>query len=312
MRSDWLAALAFAFLFGALATPHAQQPASPPSTGRGAAQQPGPPPAPPTARVAAQADLTGYWVAQVTEDWRWRMMTPPKGDFMGVPLNAAGRKAGEAWDLARDKASGDLCKSFGAGGLMRHPMRIQITWADDNTLKLDTDAGRQTRLFHFDRSRRADPQRSLQGHSAAQWTRPVPPAARGGGAGAVPTGRATGPGAAPAAAPEGRAGRAAAPPAPPPGGLKVVTTNLLPGYLRKNGVPYSENAVVTEYYDRVAIFGNDYLQLVTVVTDPTYLDRPFVVSNHFKRELDGSKWNPTPCAVDPPAGTLRREPFVGQ
>ena len=306
MRSDWLAALALACLLGATGTPRAQQPAQTPAP----AQTP-PPAAPPTGRSAAQADLTGYWVAQVTEDWRWRMMTPPKGDFMGVPLNAAGRKVGGAWDLARDKASGDLCKAFGAAGLMRHPMRIQITWSDDNTLKLDTDAGRQTRLFHFDRARRADAQRSLQGHSAAQWTRPVPPA-RGGGPGAVPTGRATGPGAAPAAAPEGRAGRAAAPPAPPPGGLKVVTTNLLAGYLRKNGVPYSENAVVTEYYDRVSMFGSDYLQLVTVVTDPTYLDRPFVVSNHFKREPDGSKWNPTPCAVDPPAGTLRREPFVGQ
>jgi hypothetical protein len=290
MRSAWLAAIAVAF--GALATPYAQQPASPPS---------------PTARSTAQADLTGYWVAQITEDWRWRMMTPPKGDYMGVPLNAAGRKAGDSWDLARDREAGNLCRAFGAGGLMRHPMRIRVEWADDNTLRLETDAGQQTRLFHFGRAAAAG-SRSLQGHSVAQWTRPLPPAARGAGGGPVPTGRASGPNVAPAAP---QRGRAAAPP-PPPGGLKVVTTNLLPGYLRKNGVPYSENAIVTEYYDRVSMFGQDYLQLVTVVEDPIYLERPFIVSNHFKREADGSKWTPTPCTIDPPAGTLRREPFVQQ
>jgi hypothetical protein len=92
--------------------------------------------------------------------------------------------------------------------------------------------------------------------------------------------------------------------------LKVVTTNLRPGYLRKNGVPYSQDAVVTEYLDRLSAFGSDYLQVVTVVVDPKYLTGPFVVSNQFKREPDGSKWRPTPCSTDPPVGTLQRSPFV--
>lgn len=270
------------------------------------AQQPPTPAGPRTARQSAQADLTGYWVAQITEDWRWRMMTPPKGDYMGVPLNEAGRKAGDGWDLARDAGQGQLCRAFGAGGLMRHPLRIRITWPDDNTLQLETDLGRQTRRFHFDRSRPAGA-RSLQGHSLAQWTRPGPPPAPPRQGGAVPEGRAFGPGVTP---PRGRG--AAGPPPPPPGGLKVVTTNLLAGYLRKNGVPYSENATVTEYYDRVTLFGTDYLQLVTVVEDPTYLFTSFVVSNQFKREPDAAKWNPQPCTIDPPAGALRREPFVGE
>jgi hypothetical protein len=301
MTSHRLAAVAGALAVAALGTAAiAQQPA---------------PTAPPvrTARQSAQADLTGYWVAQVTEDWRWRMMTPPKGDYMGLPLNAAARTVGDAWDPARDAASGALCKAFGAGGLMRHPLRVHITWADDNTLKLETDLGAQTRMFHFDRTRPADAAPSLQGHSVAQWTRPVPPA-RGGpapGAGAVPEGRAFGPGAAPAGRAAG-AGRASGPPPPPPGGLKVVTTNLAPGYLRKNGVPYSGNASVTEYYDRVSLFGSDYLQLVTIVEDPTYLTASFIVSNHFKREADGAKWTAAPCTIDPPAGTLRNEPFVAQ
>ena len=92
--------------------------------------------------------------------------------------------------------------------------------------------------------------------------------------------------------------------------MHVDTSNLRAGYLRKNGVPYGENAVVTEYYDRISMFGTDYLQVVTIVADPQYLTAPYVVSNHFKREPDASKWNPTPCATDAPFGEFQPSPFV--
>src|SRR5437879_4348825 len=69
--------------------------------GRGAA---------PTAKAAAPIDITGYWVALVTEDWRYRMMTPAKGDYPNVPLNAAGRRIADAWDPAKDEAAGEQCK----------------------------------------------------------------------------------------------------------------------------------------------------------------------------------------------------------
>src|ERR1700758_3886078 len=111
---------------------------------QGGAQQP-----PATARGAAQVDFTGYWVSVVTEDWRWRMVTPARGDFAGVPLNATGRKLGEAWDPAKDEAAGEQCKAYGAAGLMRIPGRLHIFWQDDNTLKLETDAGSQTRILTF-------------------------------------------------------------------------------------------------------------------------------------------------------------------
>ena len=104
-----------------------------------AAQPRGPQP-PRTARAAAQADLTGTWVAQITEDWRWRMITPPKGDYASVPLNAAGRQLADRWDAAADVAAGEQCRAFGAGGVMRLPTRVKISWADDETLKLTTDA----------------------------------------------------------------------------------------------------------------------------------------------------------------------------
>jgi hypothetical protein len=241
---------------------------------RGAAPQgatPAAPQPPPTPRASAQVDITGNWVPLITEDWRWRMVTPPKGNYASVPLNDAGKKLADTWDLAKDEAAGEQCKPYGAAAIMRMPVRVQISWADDTTLKIETDGGQQTRLFNFDKAKQATGPRTWQGFSAAEWTRP--PAGRGRGGEVPPT---------------------------PMGGLKVVTRNLRAGYLRKNGVPYSENAVVTEYYDTASAFGVQYLNVTTIVEDPTYLTMPFVTSSNFKKEADGSKWNPGPCKTEPP------------
>src|SRR5512141_2847474 len=80
----------------------------------------GPPPAPhPSTRASAPWDMTGYWVSIVTEDWRFRMITPGKGDFPGVPLNDAAKKIADAWDPAKDEAAGQQCKAYGAAAIMR-------------------------------------------------------------------------------------------------------------------------------------------------------------------------------------------------
>src|SRR5882724_8807411 len=129
----------------------------------------GPPPVPKTPKEAAPADFTGYWVSVVTEDWRWRMVTPIKGDFAGIPVNAEARKTGDAWDPAKDEAAGEQCKSYGAPAIMRVPGRVHITWQDDNTLKIETDAGKQTRLLHFPSTSSgqaaSEGEPSWQGHS---------------------------------------------------------------------------------------------------------------------------------------------------
>jgi hypothetical protein len=78
----------------------------------------GPAGPPPTPKAAAPVELTGYWVSIVTEDWRWRMVTPPKGDYASVPLNAEGRKVADAWDPVKDEAAGEQCKAYGAPGLI--------------------------------------------------------------------------------------------------------------------------------------------------------------------------------------------------
>jgi hypothetical protein len=225
--------------------------------------------APKTPKEAASIDITGNWVSVVTEDWRWRMLIPKKGDYTSVPLNPEGKKVADTWDPAN--LSTDGCKAYGAAAIMRVPGRLYITWENDTTLRIDTDAGQQTRLLRFDKSAKSDASRSdrtWQGRSAAEWERITQP-------GGLGVSLQQGPGRA--------------------GALKVVTTNLKAGYLRKNGVPYSENTVVTEYFDRLSAFGTDWMTVFTIVEDPQYLDQPFITSTHFKREPDRSKWMPKPC-----------------
>ncbi|MSV27163.1 MAG: hypothetical protein EXQ52_00200 [Bryobacterales bacterium] len=224
--------------------------------------QRGPAGPPPTPKAVAPVDLTGYWVSVVTEDWRWRMVTPPKGDVNSIPVNPEGRRVAGTWDPAADEAAGNPCKAYGAAGIIRIPGQLHITWADDNTLKVDTEAGTQTRMFRFGN---APPpaEASWQGHSVAQWERA---GLRGGNT--------------------------------PGGNLKVVTTRMKPGYLRKNGVPYSENAVLTEYYHRmIEPGGTPWIVVITTVEDPTYLAQPYVVTTQFKKVPDASAaWTPTPCS----------------
>jgi len=245
----------------------------------GRQQNTSPQPIPP--RAQAPFDITGTWVSVVTEDWRWRMVTPAKGDTVSIPVNAAGQKAADAWDYAKDIAAGNQCKAYGAGAIMRMPTRLRISWPDDRTLKIETDAGTQTRLLHFGATRAVPAPRSLQGYSIAEWADVV---ARG-------RGRAAG---------DAAGGRGASA-AFGMGGLKVVTTSLREGYLRKNGIPYSQDAVVTEYLDRVpGPDGAQWLIVRATVDDPTYLAQPYITSAHFMLEPDASKFRPTPCDVDPP------------
>jgi hypothetical protein len=253
----------------------------------------------PTPRSTAPIDLTGYWVAVVSEDWRHRMATPRKGDFESVPLNAEGRRVAMEWDLDADNAAGLQCKAFGVGGIMRQPARLHITWADDDTLRIDFDAGKQTRLLEFSPSAQPSGPPTWQGFSRAEWLRPP-----GGNQG--PVRAQIGNSAGPIAPGGGGRGQRGGPPPPSSlyegGSLQVVTTNFLPGYLRKNGIPYSEDAVITEYFHRLPEHpnGDVWLHVLTIVEDPRYLNDRFLTSTHFKREPNGSKWNPTECRTAPP------------
>jgi len=236
---------------------------------------------PPTPRAGAPVDLTGYWVSMITDDWRYRMLTPPKGNVDYLPITPEGRRLAEAWDPAKDEAAGEQCRAYGAIGVMRLPGRLHITWESDTVMKLETDAGTQTRRFQFgpagapagpaptaSATAGAAAAASWQGMSTARW--------------AAPINRAGGPG--PGGARQGE--------------LRVVTTRMRPGYVRKNGIPYSGDAVLNEYFVRLNDDdGTAYMAVTQMVDDATYFNQPIVRTLLFRKQADAAGWNPTPCSA---------------
>ena len=248
--------------------------------GRGRGGAPAGPP--PTARQAAPIDLTGYWVSQIVDEWRFRV-TPQKGDIVYLPLNAQARQIANAWDPDKDQADGSACKAYGAVGVMQRAGRLHITWDGDQALKIDTDAGTQTRTLRFPSAgsgqaavAAAQGEPTWQGYSLAVWQVNGRPLIDTGGTGFVPINRVQG--------------------ATRGGQLKVTTTNMKAGYIRKNGVPYSDKAVLTEYFTVLPGQQNDtYITLTAMVDDPTYLTGQFIRTYTFKKVTDASGWDPTPC-----------------
>ena len=264
-------------------------------------QPPGPPD---TAEKAALMDLTGYWVSIVNQDWRFRMMTPPKGDYAQVPLNAAARKIADEFNPAlyggANYQTSQIidCRAYGAAALMHMPTRLHITWASPDVLKIETDWGQQTRLIHFTPGRlygnmeqalrtgevgTSHGPASMQGYSAAAWEQPYRYNASAFQRGPVP-GRG------------GGLGQSQINVAQPGGNLAVVTTDLAPGWLRRNGVPYSSHTRLMEHYQTFEDpTGKHWFDVTTEVIDPEYLNTPFITSADFQKEPDGSKWAPHAC-----------------
>jgi hypothetical protein len=167
------------------------------------------------------------------------------------------------------------------------PGRLHITWQDDNTMRLDTDSGTQTRLFRFGTPPPPTGSPTWQGHSVAMWGGTEPRDRRDGQGGP-----ATDDGGNLLVARDRR----------PADYLKVTTTHMRTGYVQKNGVPYSANAVLEEYFDLASdpYTKNTWLLVTTVVTDPQYLNEPLIMQSHFKKLSDASGWDPTPCRANEP------------
>jgi hypothetical protein len=240
-----------------------------------------------TPRTAAPKDYTGYWVSEVTELWRYRMMVPDKNDFQFVPLNPEGRKLADSWDPAKDQAAGVACKGYGAPAIMSVPGRLHIYWQDDNTLRIDTDSGTQTRLFHFNGVAPENQAPSWQGYSIASWEGDQFVDTRDGQGGPVLDSKGK-------LLPRRQLRQADY--------LKVSTTHLRPGYVQKNGVPYSANTMLEEFYDTFTdpYTKSTWLTVTTVVNDPQYLVEPLFTHAHFKKIADAGGWDPTQCQANEP------------
>jgi hypothetical protein len=225
-------------------------------------------------RAQAPFDPSGNWVSLITRDWRFRMVVPGRGEYQGIPLSLAGKKFADSWDALADEAAGKQCEAYGAGVMMLVPERLLISWQDDKTLKVEADAGMQTRLLHFEASGgQSEPPRSWQGYSTAAWIihRIIPIAP----------------------------GDTAPVEKEPFGTLKITTDDMLAGIIRKNGVPYSDQSMLTEYWElqRDPVSGLQYLVVTAALHDPVYLAGDYYYTATFLKETDGSKWHPTPCTL---------------
>ena len=197
-----------------------------------------------------------------------------EGRLRRHPFNAEGRRVGNLWDPAKDRAAGDQCKrmaqppscAFRDG--FTSPGRMKIHCALIRT--------RATRLVCFTSTAPpAGGAPTRQGYTVASWEGAV----RGYGLPRQGLG----------ATREGSAPRA----------LEAVTTRLLPGYLRKNGPPVSGSAVVREFFDVYPErSGQLWFTVTTIVEDSTYLQEPFVTSTNFKKQTDASGWNVQPCSAE--------------
>lgn len=226
----------------------------------------------PSARARAPFDPTGYWVSLVTENWRYRMVVPGHGDYAGIPISAKARQFADAWQPAADVSAGKQCEAYGAPAVMQIPERLHITWQDDETLRVDTDEGMQTRLLHFGPAASGDAiSPSLQGFSRARWA--LFTLANAVRAGAQPNDSQR------------------------HGSLVVSTEQLLPGLLRKNGVPYGADTRLSEFWKVNSLGSHQWLLISTKVTDPEYLTVPYVYDSIFQKEADGSKWDPSACSL---------------
>lgn len=258
--------------------------------GRTAAGATRPAAKPPSAQAQAPFDPSGYWVSLITENWRWRMVVPGKGEYADVPINLKAKQLADAWNPATDEAAGKQCEAYGAAVIMRNPERLHISWQDANTLRVDTDEGMQTRLLRFVppaapggpaaapqplAAPQTDAPPSWQGQSAARWQLPAAAAGAGGAAAPAP---------APATAPRF-------------GSLEVSTDDMLPGLLRKNGIPYGADTQMREFWDLRTLDTQKWISISVRVTDPQYLRAPYVYDSIFQQEPDGSKWAPSVCTL---------------
>lgn len=243
----------------------------------------GPMPKPMAAKEEAPIDLTGYWVSLITQDWRFRMVVPGSGEYAAIPINIKGKQTADAWRAAADEAAGKQCEAYGAAVLMRNPERLHITWQDANTLRVDTDSGMQTRLLHF---LPPTPGAPLPGGSSAPFMAPhtnTPPSWQGQSVARWSSVRAAG---------------AAATNAPRPDSFEVMTDDMLPGLLRKNGVPYGSQTTMHEWWGvYTEPTGEQWLTINTKVYDQEYLQKPYLYESIFMKEPNGSKWDPTPCSL---------------
>ena len=202
----------------------------------------------------AQVDFSGEWAPRFWEDQLERVPGPELGDFLGIPISDAARLRAEAWDASIQTLPEWQCRPHSADYIWRGPSNLRIT--------KDVDpVSRETTAFHAEWLRSVDRAIYLDG-------RPRPPADALHTWAGFSTARWMG------------------------DVLEVTVTHLKEGYLRRNGLPRSDKAMLKEYWIR----NGNYLTVTAIVHDPVYLTEPFIRTTDYELDLH-QRVPPYPCAV---------------
>src|SRR5712692_4028124 len=202
----------------------------------------------------AQVDFSGEWGVRFYEDQSDRGPGPEVGDYLGLPINAAARARGYAWEASMWTLPEWQCRPHGADYMWRSLSELKI-WKEVNPVT------RAITAYHFEWLRSLDNPVYMDG-------RPHPPEYAAHTWGGFATGKWEG------------------------DMLTVSITHLKESYIRRNGVPRSDLATVTEHLMR----HGDYLTVVVITYDPVYLTEPFIQTTDFQLDTHQSLAS-YPCDV---------------
>jgi hypothetical protein len=201
-----------------------------------------------------QVDFSGEWAPRFYEDQPERVPGPELGDYLGIPINTAGRMRGDTWDASVQTLPEWQCRPHSADYIWRGPSNLRISKEVD-------PLSREITAFHAEWLRSIDRPVYLDGrahppeYAAHTWA-------------GFSTGKWDG------------------------DVLTVTVTHLKEGYVRRNGLPRSDVATVTEHWIR----HGDWLTVMTIVKDPVYLSEPFVRTTDYELDLH-QQIPPYPCEV---------------
>jgi hypothetical protein len=202
----------------------------------------------------AQVDFSGEWAPRFYEDQPERVPGPELGDYLGIPINEAGRMRGDTWDASVQTLPEWQCRPHSADYIWRGPSNLRI-WKEVDPLSREITAFHAEWLRSIDRpiyldGREHPPDYAAHtwaGFSTAKWDGDI---------------------------------------------LTVKVTHLKEGYVRRNGLPRSDTATLTEHWIR----HGDWLTVLEIVNDPVYLSEPFVRSTDYELDLH-QQIPPYPCEV---------------
>ena len=215
--------------------------------------------------TATGVDFTGEWAPRFHEDQPERVPGPELGDYLRIPINPAARMRGETWEASQQTLWEWQCRPHSADYIWRGPSPVRI-WKEVDPVS------RQVTAWHAEWLRSVDRQIYMDGRPHPSKSAPHTWAG-------FSTGKWEG------------------------DMLTIKTTHLKEGYVRRNGLPRSDEAMLTEHW----MLHGDVLTVATIVYDPVYLTEPFIRTTDY--ELDLHQQNPPyPCEVveeiDRPKGAV--------